>query len=66
LEKQLAKLKVELARKDEHFQQTKKELTKDVVESYVVGFEEAMAQVACVHPGVDLSQTRLAKKVEDG
>jgi len=25
-----------------------------------------MAQVACVNPGVDLSQNGLAKKVEDG
>ena len=29
-------------------------------------FEDAMAQVACVHPGVDLSKTGLARRVADG
>ena len=57
LEEQLAKLKEKLARKDELFQQTKVELTKDAVEAYTAGFEDAMTQVACVHPGVDLSLT---------
>jgi len=64
LEEQLGKLREELARKDELFQQTKEELTND--EAYAVGFEDAMAQVACVNPGVDLSQTGLAKRVVDG
>ena len=37
------------------------ELTKDAA-----GFEVAMAQVGCVHPGVDLSQTGLVRRVVDG
>ncbi|XP_068500662.1 uncharacterized protein [Phaseolus vulgaris] len=63
---ELAKLKEELARKDELFQQTKDELTNDVADSYAAGFEDAMAQVACVHPGVDLSQTGLNKTIANG
>ena len=66
LEEQLAKLKEELTRKDELFQQTKEELTNDAAESYAARFEDAIAQVACVHPRVDLSQTALVKKVADG
>jgi len=57
----LVKLKEELAHKDELFQQTKDELTSDSADSYVAGFEDAMAQVACVHLEVDLSQTGLNK-----
>jgi len=62
-EERLAKLEEELARKDELFKQTKEEHTNDVADAYAVGFEDAMAQVSCVHPGVDLSQTGLAQKV---
>jgi len=54
-------LKEELARKEELFQQPKEELTNDAA-----GFEDAIAQVACVHLGVDLSQAGLAKRVADG
>jgi len=55
LEEEMARLKEELVRKNELFLETKDELTRDVVESYTPGFEDVMAQVACVHPGVDLS-----------
>ena len=66
LEEQLPKLREELVRKDEHFLQTKDELVRDAAESYATGFEDVIAQVACVHPGVNLSQTGLAKKIADG
>jgi len=66
LEEQLAKMREELVRKDEHFLQTKDELTCNAVESYAAGFEDALAQVACVHPGVDLSQTGLTKTIVNG
>jgi len=62
----MAKLKEELIRKDELFQQTKDELTSDVADSYAVGFEDAMTQVACMHPGMDLSQTGLTETIADG
>jgi len=66
LEEQLAKLKEELACKDEHFLQTKDELIRDAAESYTAGFEDAMAKVSCVHPGMDLSRTWLTKRIADG
>jgi len=62
----MARLREELVRKDELFLQTKDELTRDAADSYATEFEDAMAQVACVHPGVDLSQTGLAKRIDDG
>ena len=49
----LGQLEGELVRKDELFSEIKEELTHDVVGPYGVGFEDAMAQVACVHLGVD-------------
>ena len=66
LKEELTKLKEEMDCKDESFQQTKDELTSDVVDTYAAGFEDTMAQVACVHPGVDLSQTGLNKTIADG
>jgi len=38
----------------------------DAANSYATGFEDAMAQVTCVHSEVDLSQTGLGKAVVDG
>jgi len=61
----LGQLEGELVRKDELFSDIKEELTNDVAGAYGAGFEDAMAQVACVHPGVDLSQTDLTKRIID-
>ena len=66
LKEKSAKLKEELVRKDELFQQTNDELTGDAVGAYAVGFEDATAQVACVHPIMDLSQTDFTKVIADG
>jgi len=65
-EVRLGQLEGELVCKDELFSQIKEELTSDAVGAYGAGFEDAMAQIACVHPGVDLSQTGLTKRVVDG
>jgi len=65
-EVRLGQLEEELVRKDELFNQTKTELTNNVADAYVAGFEDAMAQVAYAHPGVDLSQTGLSRKIVDG
>ena len=64
-EVQPCQLEKELVRKDELFG-LKEELTSEAVGAYGAGFEDAMAQVDCVHPGVDLSQTGLTKRVVDG
>jgi len=50
-EVRLGQLEGELVRKEEIFNQTKEELTNDVVDAYAAGFEDTMAQVACAHPG---------------
>ena len=65
-EVRLGQLEGELIRKDELFSQMKDELDNDVAGAYGAEFEDAMAQVACVHPGVDLSQTGLTKRIVDG
>jgi len=51
----LGQLEGELVRKDELFSQMKEQLNSDAAGAYGAGFEDAMAQVACVHLGVDLS-----------
>jgi len=65
-EVQFGQLEGELVRKEELFIQTKEELLNDAADAYGVGFEDAMAQVVCAHPGVDLSQIGLTKQVVDG
>jgi len=65
-EVQLGQLKGVLARKVELFNRNEEELTNDAADANGVGFEDAIAQVACVHPGVDLSQLDVTKQVVDG
>jgi len=65
-EVQLGQLDGELAHKVELFKQTEEELTNDVANAYGAGFEDAMAQVACVHPKMDLSPFEVTKRVIDG
>ena len=62
---QLGQLEGELTHKVELFMQTEEELTNDVVDAYGAGFEDALAQVACVHPGMDLSQFEVTRRVVD-
>jgi len=62
----LGQLEGELVRKDELFSQMKEELDSDAAGAYGAEFEDVMAQVACVHPGVDLSQIGLTKRIVDG
>jgi len=50
-EVRLGQLEGELVRKDKLFSEIKEELTSDVVGAHSAGFEDAMAQVAYVHPG---------------
>jgi len=63
---QLGQVEGELAQKVELFKKTKEELTNDVVNAYGEGFQDAMAQFACVHPEVDLSPFAESKWVVDG
>ena len=65
-DKEVARQRDEMAQKDELLQKTKDQLMSDAADSYAAGFEDAMAQVTCVHPEVDLSQMGLGKAVVDG
>ena len=47
-------------------EKTREELTKDVANSYRMGFDDAVAQVTCVYPELDLSKIGLGKVVVDG
>ena len=48
----------ELAQQAELFKKTEAELIEDVTDAYGAGFEDALAQVACVHPEMDISPIR--------
>ena len=65
-EVRIGQLEGELAHEVELFKETEEELTNDVAGAYGAGFEDAIAQVACVHPGMDLSQFDVTKRVVDG
>jgi len=63
---QLGQLEGELAQKVKLFKQTEEELINDASDAYGAGFEDAMAQVTCVHPEMDLSPFEVMKHVVDG
>jgi len=65
-EVQLGRVEGELAQKIELFNKTEAELIEDVADAYGAGFEDALAQVACVHPEMDLSPFATLKRVVDG
>ncbi|KAK7331529.1 hypothetical protein VNO80_31206 [Phaseolus coccineus] len=55
LREEMGQLKEEMARKEELYQKSNDDLTNEATEAYGAGFGDGIAQVACVHPGVDLS-----------
>jgi len=65
-EVQFGQVEGELSQKIELFKQTGEELTNDATDAYGAGFEDAIAQVACVHPEMDLSPFAESKQVVDG
>jgi len=64
-EVQLGRVEDELAQKIELFSKIEVELTEDAVDTYGAGFEDALAQIACVHPEIDLSPFVMTKRVID-
>jgi len=56
----------ELAENVELFKKTEEELTNDAADAYGEGFQDAMAQFACVHLEVDLFTFAESKWVVDG
>jgi len=56
----------ELAEKTEQFQKAKAELLEDAADGYGGGFEDALFQIACMHPEWDLTPFSALKRVVDG
>jgi len=62
----LGQVEGELAEKVELFKKTEEELTNDAADAYGEGFQDAIAQFACVHLEVDLAPFSESKCVVDG
>jgi len=48
------------------FEEAEAELTGDVADAYDARFEDALAQVACVHPKMDVSPFAVSNRVVNG
>ena len=59
-EVQIGRVESELAKK------TEAEIIEDAADAYGWGFEDALAQVACVHPELDLTPCTVVMQVVDG
>ena len=62
----LCRMEVELIQQAENFKKTEVELIEDAADSYATGFEDALAQVACAHPKMDVSPFATSNHVVDG
>jgi len=63
---QLGRVEGELTQQAEAFKKTEAELIEDATDTYATGFEDALAQVACVHPEMDTSPFATLDRVVDG
>ena len=66
VEGELAEKTESLAGAIESFRRTEEEPTNDVAAAYGEGFQDAIAQFACVHPKVDLALFGESKCIVDG
>ena len=62
----LAVVQKELASQAERSQKVEKELLEDGAHAFAAGFEEALSQVACENPGVNVSNCAPTKEGVDG
>jgi len=62
----LERAKAELTTQAEAFGRAKEELIGDAADAYAAGFEDALAQVACKHPEMDVSPFATSNHVVDG
>jgi len=62
----LKKAKEELTIQVEDYEKAKVELLDDDVDAYVAWFEDALAQVTCKHPEMDISRFATANHIVDG
>ena len=65
-EVQLGRVEAELIEQVEAFKKIEAELIDNVADAYVAGFEDALAQVACVHPEMDTLPFATLNQVVDG
>jgi len=63
---QLGRVEGELTQQAKAFKKTEAELIEDDADAYDVGFDDALAQVACVHPEMDTSTFATSNHVVDG
>ncbi|KAL9319552.1 hypothetical protein ACSQ67_011391 [Phaseolus vulgaris] len=63
LKGELTKREEELVQKDESLKKTKEDPTKDAANSYMMGFDDIVAQTTRIYPELDLSQLGLGKPI---
>ena len=56
----------EMASRADHFEKTEKDLVDEAADAFAEGFTEALAQVACEHPGVDTSNCGPLNHIVEG
>ena len=59
-------MEAELHQQAKRFEEAEAELTGDVLDAYVEGFIDALAQVACTHPRMDITPFTVSNHVENG
>jgi len=62
----LERAKAELTTQAKAFRRVKTELFDDATDAYAAGFKDALAQVACKHPEMDVSPFATSNHVVDG
>ena len=62
----LERAKAELTTQAEAFGRAKADLIDDVADAYAAGFKDALAQVACKHPEMDVSPFATSNHIVDG
>jgi len=65
-EMHLGQVEAELLQQAKRFEEAEAELTGDVLGAYDAGFGDALAQVACAHPGMDTTPFTVPNRVANG
>jgi len=62
----LGRVEAKLLQQAKRFEEAEAELTGEAIDAYDVGFEDALAQVACAHPEMDASPFAASNRVVNG
>jgi len=65
-EVQLGRVEAELLQQAKRFEEVEAKLIGDVVNAFDAGFKDALTQVACVHPEMDVSPFVTSNRVVNG